>query len=52
MTYTFTHSVECGADREFAWAFWLAFEERSEGVTRVAQRVTPEGERAGEYEDG
>lgn len=22
MTYTFTHSVECAAGREFAWAFW------------------------------
>ena len=22
MTYTFAHSVECAAGREFAWAFW------------------------------
>jgi hypothetical protein len=117
MTYTFTHSVECVAGREFAWAFWSdvgnwaavdpsvesveldgpfaagtcgetrprgggpvkwrlgevnggrgavveislpgallrfawEFEELSEGVTRMTQRVTMEGERAGDYVEG
>jgi hypothetical protein len=117
MTYTFTHSVECAADRKFAWAFWsdvgnwaavdpavesveldgpfvagtrgetrprggekvewrLAevcegsgavveisvpgalvrfaweFKEESEGVTSITQRVTLEGERAGDYAEG
>lgn len=117
MTYTFTHSVECGADREFAWGFWsevgnwaavdaavesvrldgpfeagargetwprggekvewrLAevndgrgavveislpgalvkfaweFEAVGESATRITQRVTLEGERAGDYAAG
>jgi hypothetical protein len=26
MAYTFTHSVECPVEREFAWGFWAEFE--------------------------
>jgi hypothetical protein len=37
-----------GASVRFAWEF----EELSEGVTRITQRVTMEGGRAGEYVEG